>query len=799
MMGLRDRLRGRRAEDAPKALIDSFMADTGRDMRPGENARDAAIRRISELDPESARALANAFVSHLQDLDGGRDAMESYALCELLRRALLRKLPFDEPDLLELLGYLDRTGLIPAWHPVAGAVRQLSHYAESHALSSALAAAVSKLRTELADSVHASSCRAHIDHLDRLLGAPPAPPLEPGDPWSDRVLATLRAMDPEARSAWSALLAHAREARSSHPSAKWLARARELRPADLASRVLEWMQAATQARQVNVDTLRGLVWCSALDEDPGVARALAGLAASSYRGAGAEKIGNACVAALGLMPGTDSVSQLALLRARVRGRKPKSLIARALEAAAKRLGMSPDGIEEIAAPDFGLSAAGVRTMTRGDITAELRLDGSDVQLLWSKVGKRVKSVPAEAKRDHADFVAEVKRALKDVREMLPVQRDRLDRLMAERAAWPAATWRQRYLDHPLVGALARNLIWTMGGQPFLPVASGAIDTAGRPFALDGPEVRLWHPLQSLVDEITAWRALLEARGIRQPFKQAHREVYLLTDAERATRVYSNRFAAHVLKQHQFKALCDARGWRYALQGAWDSPEQTAMKDLPRHGVRAEFWVNGIGDPGTDTSGAGVFLYVGTDQVRFYPIDGVADGWSRSARGIEPRPLAEIDPLALSEVMRDIDLFVGVTSVGNDAQWADGGPQGRYRDYWREYSFGALSMTAKTRREVLTRLVPKLRISARCTVSDRFLVVKGDIRTYKIHFGSGNILMEPDDRYLCIVPDRGVERLGQGILLPFEGYQTLSLILSKAFLLADDSRIKDATIARQLQS
>ena len=54
------------------------------------------------------------------------------------------------------------------------------------------------------------------------------------------------------------------------------------------------------------------------------------------------------------------------------------------------------------------------------------------------------------------------------------------------------------------------------------------------------------------------------------------------------------------------------------------------------------------------------------------------------------------PLAFSEVMRDVDLFVGVASVGNDPTWADGGPDGRYRDYWHDYSFGALSATAQTR-------------------------------------------------------------------------------------------------------
>jgi hypothetical protein len=147
-------------------------------------------------------------------------------------------------------------------------------------------------------------------------------------------------------------------------------------------------------------------------------------------------------------------------------------------------------------------------------------------------------------------------------------------------------------------------------------------------------------------------------------------------------------------------------------------------------------------------------------------------------------------------MRDVDLFVGVASVGNDPNWADGGPEGRYRTYWQTYSFGELSATAQTRRALLERLLPRLKIASRCSLSDRFLHVRGDRREYKIHLGSGNILMSPNDQYLCIVPKQtvaGHERL----FLPFEGDGTLSVILSKAFLLADDAKITDPTITSQI--
>ena len=109
-----------------------------------------------------------------------------------------------------------------------------------------------------------------------------------------------------------------------------------------------------------------------------------------------------------------------------------------------------------------------------------------------------------------------------------------------------------------------------------------------------------------------------------------------------------------------------------------------------------------------------------------------------------------------------------------------------------------SASAQTRKQVLERLVPKLKIASKCRFEDRWLIVNGSVRTYKIHLGSGNILMEPKDQYLCIVPRQSATDAGSKVFLPFEGDGMLSVILSKAFLLADDAKIKDPTILSQLK-
>jgi hypothetical protein len=298
---------------------------------------------------------------------------------------------------------------------------------------------------------------------------------------------------------------------------------------------------------------------------------------------------------------------------------------------------------------------------------------------------------------------------------------------------------------------------------------------------DNAIVELWHPIASEAEEVLAWRMFLRGHEITQPFKQAHREIYILTPAEIETDTYSNRFAAHVLKQHQFNQLCQQRSWKYRLQGAWDS-YNTPYLELPQWDLIVEFFVEPVPD---EASATGIFTHCVSDQLRF-----------RRSNG-ESVSLVEIMPIVLTEVMRDLDLFVGVCSIGNDPTWIDAGDA--HHGYWNAFSFGDLSASAETRKDVLHEILPALKIKARCRIEGKFLIVQGDFRTYKIHLGSGNILMEPNDQYLCIVPERGGKSGGTSkIYLPFEGDGVLSVILSKAMMLANDSKITDPTIVRQIK-
>jgi len=777
------------------------------------------LDRLRELPAEVRGPLADALVA-LHHSTGEESEARDHALT--LVGVLARGLPEDRLS-TERLKALDRLS------------RQHGHWYGSH--SALLAEGELAAGRPLAPAVVAFYRRAALDaYLDRddpvvlLAKKLTEPALNVGEQWAEQALADAVGAD------WQALLAHLVTATASKPGPKWDQRARTLVDALGADHVrataLPWLALVGRPRTFpldegyesdpvnhtydpyNANALRGLAWLlSLLPPHPDTARALGALVETSLRkvpGVGPRnpKVANAAVLALSRLDGQAALAELARLATRLTYKATAKLVDTALENRAAALGLGREEIEELAVPAYGLTEIGRAEHRLGDVTAVLGIDGTRCLLSWrNAAGKVVRSVPAAVRRDHPDELKELKAAVKDIEKMLSAQSERLDRQFLADRTWPYDTWRERYLDHPLVGTLARRLLWTVDGRTVGHV-DGALRTLTDDPVTEGAEVRLWHPVGHEPAEIVAWRDWLERHGITQPFKQAHREVYLLTDAERATGTYSNRFAAHILRQHQFNSLAALRGWNNKLRLMVDDQLPPATRELPRWGLRAEYWIEGDGENSEDTTpGSGSFLRLRTDQVRFYPIDapqnwahccgGEYRMWLRDGAGpVDALPLTDIPPLVLSEVLRDVDLFVGVASVGNDPTWQDGGPGGRFREYWSGYSFGALGQSAETRKALLERLIPRLATADRCTIEGRFLHVRGERHTYKIHLGSGNILMTPNDQYLCIVPTSNPTAPQAGYL-PFEGDRMLGVILSKALLLADDRKITDPTILSQL--
>jgi hypothetical protein len=693
----------------------------------------------------------------------------------------------------------------------------------------ALITALHQLRASVTRYHGLAEMKEIHERIDVLIGGRKEEALAPAGAWSQIVFREVSASAKQLE--WHAFLLHARSLTQSAASKKWQTEAVNLTTrigeAEVLDSARRWLalgptpgETTIQSGEAEATYQKGFVWALGALGEASIASDIANFAFGCFRkipmiGAVSHRVGNACVNALAAMPGLDGVAQLSRLAGRVKYDVARRLIEKAMNEAAEHNKVSRDDLEAMAVPTFGLDADGVRIERVEDCEASLTIGREGASLGWSREGKALKSAPAQVKEKHAELLKDLNRTLKELDGQIAAQRSRLERQLISRGSCSLERWKPWYLDHPVVSHFATRLIWEFeeGSETrtAIPWQGNLVDWAGDAVhPSQQARVRMWHPIRSDVQAILSWRCWLEDHQVRQPFKQAHREVYLLTDAERETATYSNRFASHIIRQHQFAALCRERGWKFKVMGDWDS-HNTPSLDLTQYNLQAKFDVESpeAGD-GKDesTTAHGIYLAISTGRVVFVRLaatepDKTETGsfgipFPRKFRELRRRAtlrLEEVPALVFSEVMRDCDLFVGVTSIGTDPAWNRDHPDDPHLPYWQQFAFGDLTSAAEHRRVMLESLLPKLAIRDRCRLDGRFLLVRGGLHEYRIHIGSANVLMEPGSRYLCIV--QGAGDTAANLILPFEGDRILGLILSKALLLINDKKIKDPTIARQL--
>ena len=419
-------------------------------------------------------------------------------------------------------------------------------------------------------------------------------------------------------------------------------------------------------------------------------------------------------------------------------------------------------------------------------------------------------LPRDVSAANRKAVAALKDRLADIDRALAEARRRLEQSYRDGRDWSIADWRARYADHPLTRTLAARLVWRFtpeGEDGFDALPHGdrlvGIDGESRPMPAGG-RVRLWHPGDGPAEAAAAWRFFCLDRLIRQPFHQAWRPVYAPTDPERRTATYSNRFAGLILDQPVMVRVLRGRGWTLHSRMLDCVPKHfaPARLPLPTFGLTAEYWGSGAGRPEeVHEYGAPNFPYFASSQLRFYRTSEL----DRAER--MPVPLDAVPGRAFTEALFDLELVTGIAAAGWVPDWIDPGsdaapppPERTSREALFDADMGGCSLDrlGQSRLEMLAWLLPRLAIGASCTLDGNWLRVRGKWQDYAIHCGNAAVRVTASNRHLCIVPaGRGSPPPGSDTLLPLFGDEMLSLILSKATLLADEQAIRDQDILRQL--
>jgi hypothetical protein len=217
------------------------------------------------------------------------------------------------------------------------------------------------------------------------------------------------------------------------------------------------------------------------------------------------------------------------------------------------------------------------------------------------------------------------------------------------------------------------------------------------------------------------------------------------------------------------------------------------KKLDPWNMRVEFYVDIPSDRDAsllesalgEQSGAGINLFIASDQVRFY----------RNSREVA---VDEVPAIVYSEVMRDVDLFTSVSAVGGDETWADQGDRG-IGIFSEKFDAPELLGILELRRETLALVLPHTPIHDRCKIHKTWLEVHGKLGTYFLDFAWGMASLVTDTGFRRLTIPR---KILDAVSLDFAAipidldYRTES-ILRKAYVLADDWNIQSPELIQQL--
>ena len=114
----------------------------------------------------------------------------------------------------------------------------------------------------------------------------------------------------------------------------------------------------------------------------------------------------------------------------------------------------------MAISDYGLSDTHQFIRNFGDYKGIIQISAiNNVDISWQKGEKTQKSIPAEIKEKSDGEIKALKAKAKEIRNALPIQKDRIESYYLKKREWSYNDWLKYYHNHPLISYLSKKLIW----------------------------------------------------------------------------------------------------------------------------------------------------------------------------------------------------------------------------------------------------------------------------------------------------------------------------------------------------
>jgi hypothetical protein len=310
-------------------------------------------------------------------------------------------------------------------------------------------------------------------------------------------------------------------------------------------------------------------------------------------------------------------------------------------ALAARRGWSADELADRTVPTAGLDDDGRLDLDLGPLRVYARVGDDLVVRLESAGGQPLTGLP-DARGIDSDALAAATKAVADLRRQLKsiaaAQTARLYEAMCAGRSWKADDWQVHLLRHPVVGRLARRLVWRIDGacgvRLVRAAADGALlDVEGRPVTpAEGDRLGIAHALGLDDAEVATCARLVAELGNAPLFPQIGRGPYRL-DPVRARDTALDLHHGQRVDAAALRTRATRRGYTFVAEGE-HAPAWTAR--FPTLGLNVVIGVLGPAGPGGDAT---------LTTLRVFDAD--------PAAGPAPLLLGDVPPVLLSEAWSDL--------------------------------------------------------------------------------------------------------------------------------------------------
>jgi Domain of unknown function (DUF4132) len=367
--------------------------------------------------------------------------------------------------------------------------------------------------------------------------------------------------------------------------------------------------------------------------------------------------------------GTDTaLMQINGIAQKVKFQGIKNRAQECMEGIASDRNLSRAQLEDRIVPDCGLDENGKRVFDFGTRQFQFVLGENLKPLVRDSDGKTKPDLPKPNSKDDQEkanqAIADWKLLKKQVAEVAKIQAVRLEQAMATGRRWSSAEFLLFFVQHPLMNHIAQLLIWAGFDRNGKLMKTFRVsedhtlaDVNEETLTLESvDQVGIVHPLLLQETELSAWGEVVSDYAIVPPFPQLGRPVYALETAEREADEIT-RFKNIDIPVITLVRTLENLGW-----------EKGDLHDHGDYSVHLKYFQANditaiVGDYEQVFVQINIQIGNGYEKIdgccfmKGYPKNTwdypVGSTWTREKYEDQILPLGQVDPLVISEVLKDL--------------------------------------------------------------------------------------------------------------------------------------------------